>query len=251
MTRLNFVLGLFASGFVAVSIAAFWLALAAPFVLVPRGKRERLVMWTNRAASVMILRYALLAKLDVKGRENLPPAPYLVVSNHRGFCDVLTLIWAANAEGVSKRLVLYFPMMGVLGYLGGAVFFDRTKPEERSRAKRDTLFQLASGNNMHLYPEGTRAREGLLREKLHWGLVHAAYEQGVTVVPAGLWGTDHVIPITNEGVRYGQTIRARFGTPVLAKDHQTPDAFTEAIWGQVRELVSELAYSAAPPTSNM
>ena len=74
---------------------------------------------------------------------------------------------------------------------------------------------------------------------------------GVTVVPAGLWGTDHVIPVTNEGVRYGQTIQARFGTPVLAKDHQTPDAFTEAIWGQVRELVTELAYSEAPPTSNM
>lgn len=241
MTRLNFLLGLFVSGGVAVCIAAFWLALAAPFVLIPRGRRERWVMWTNRGASWMILRFALLAKVVVSGREKLPDRPYLVVSNHRGFCDVITLIWSANAEGVSKKLVLFFPMMGLLGYLGGAVFFDRRDPKQRAKAKADTLFQLASGNNMHLYPEGTRARVGLLGEKLHWGLVNAAWEQGVTVVPAGLWGTDDVIPVSNEGVRYGQTVRASFGTPVRAEDHKTAEQFTTAIWAQVRGLVEQLA----------
>ena len=245
MSRLNLLLGIFASGGLAVAIATFWLALAAPFVLVPRGRRERLVMWTNRAASWMILRFALLATLDVKGREHLPEKPYMVVCNHRGFCDVLTLIWAANAEGVSKREVLYFPAMGLLGYLGGAVFFDRKSPEDRRRAKEDTLFQLRSGNAMHLYPEGTRARTGLVRQKQHWGLVHAVYAAGIQVVPAAVWGTDDVIPVSNAGVRYGQRVSARFAPAVQPADHPTQEAFCEAIWAETSRMVEEL-YSADP-----
>ncbi len=260
MTRLNFLAGLFYSGGTAVLIASFWLALALPFALVPRGRRERLVMWTNRAASWMILRFSLFCRLDVRGWENLPEKPYLVVANHRGFCDVLTLIWAASAEGVSKKAVFYFPAMGLLGYLGGAVFFDREDAEDRRRAKDETLFLLERGNAMHIYPEGTRAREGLLRETLHWGLVHAAWAKGFRVVPAALWGTDRVLPVSNAGIRYGQRVSVRFGTPVEARDHETAESFTGAIWSQVTQMVSEFysgdpasasSTGAAPPTSNM
>ena len=219
-------------------------------------------MWTNRAASWMILRLSLFCRLDVRGWENLPEKPYLVVANHRGFCDVLLLIWAASAQGVSKKEVFYFPMMGLLGYLGGAVFFDRNRAEDRRRAKEETLLMLQRGNAMHIYPEGTRARDELLREKLYWGLVHAAWERGFRVLPTALWGTDRVLPVSNAGIRYGQSVRVRFGTAVEATDHATAESFTQAIWSQVTQMVTEFysgdpssastsSTGTTPPTSNM
>ena len=111
---------------IAGAIATAFLIPALPFVVVPRGRRERYIWWTNTGASYGILRYALRAELDVVGREHIPfGQPYMVVANHRSWVDVITLIWAARAEGLSKREVFFTPVMGVLGYLGGAVFFNR------------------------------------------------------------------------------------------------------------------------------
>ena len=128
---------------------------------------------------------------------------------------------------------------------------------------------------MHVYPEGTRSRGELLSAKLHWGLVHAVYEAGIQVLPAAVWGTDEVIPVSNAGVRYGQPVTVRFAPPLQPEDHPTAEAFCEAIWEQTSSMVGELYSSegtgtspgsstgasggassgasagAAPPTSNM
>ncbi|MBK9368919.1 MAG: 1-acyl-sn-glycerol-3-phosphate acyltransferase, partial [Deltaproteobacteria bacterium] len=93
------------------------------------------------------------------GRDHIPfGQPYMVVANHRSWVDVITLIWAARAEGLSKREVFFTPVMGVLGYLGGAVFFNRDHAEGRRRAKEECLFLLKQGVPLHIYPEGTRTR---------------------------------------------------------------------------------------------
>ncbi len=242
MTLLNLALAI-PTSLVALAISMFFLLLAAPFALVPRGRRERLIWWTNAGCAWAILRFALLVRsIDVQGREHLPVygTPYLVVCNHRGFCDVPTLIWAARAQGISKKLVFYFPAMGLLGYLGGAVFFDRREQSERLRAKEEAVFLLQRGVPLHVYPEGTRTRDGKLREKVSLGLLVAASEAGVCLVPAGIVGTDDVIPPTNKGIRYFQDIRLRFGEPLSAADFDSPLAQAEAAWGAVKAIVEDL-----------
>lgn len=241
MTLLNLALAI-PTSLVAVTVASFFLLLALPFVLVPRGTREKLIWWTNAGASWAVLRFALLVKgLSVVGRDNLPEygSPYLVVSNHRGFCDVLTLIWAARAEGISKKLVLYFPAMGLLGYLGGAVFFDRDDPADRLRAKDDALFLLRRGVPLHVYPEGRRTRDGRLGTDVQLGMLIAASEAGIPLVPAAVWGTDDVIPPSNKGIRYFQDITVRFGEPLAPSDFEDPAAHAEAAWAQVGAMVRE------------
>ncbi|MCP4808989.1 MAG: hypothetical protein GY913_27370 [Proteobacteria bacterium] len=224
-------------------IATFYLLLALPFILVPRGTREKLIWWTNTGASYGILRYALMiSEIQVRGRENLPEygRPYLVVANHRSFVDVLTLIWATRAEGISKRLVLYFPAMGVLGYLGGAVFFDRHDPASRAKALDDALFLMERGVPLHVYPEGTRTRDGRIRDRVHLGMLRAAHGRGIPVVPAALWGTDHVIPPSNKGIRWFQRVRLQIGEPLDPRDHPDATVFAEAGWDAVKQLVDDM-----------
>jgi len=241
MTLLNLALAI-PTSLIAVAIASFFLVLAAPFALLPRGSREKWIWWTNAGASWAILKFALFVRnIEVLGRENLPEygQPYLVVCNHRGFCDVLTLIWAARAEGISKRMVLYFPAMGLLGYLGGAVFFDREDHADRMRAKQDALFLLQRGVPLHVYPEGTRTRDGRLRSKVALGMLVAASEAGIPLVPAAIWGTDDVIPPSNKGIRYFQDIRLHFSEALAPEDFDSSQAHAEAAWEAVRAMVED------------
>lgn len=224
-----------------------FLALALPFALIPRGRRERWCWWTNAGAAWCVVRLALLARFDVTGREHIPfGQPYLVVANHRSWVDVLTLIWAARAEGLSKREVLYTPIMGLLGYLGGAVFFNRADPSERKRAKEECLFLLRSGVPLHVYPEGTRTRDGRLGEKIHTPLLEACWEVGVPLVPVALTGTERVIQPTFRGVIPFQTIHARFSPPVQPADHPDAHSFALAAWAQVQRGVAELEQEHGP-----
>ncbi|MCB9741101.1 MAG: 1-acyl-sn-glycerol-3-phosphate acyltransferase [Alphaproteobacteria bacterium] len=240
MRLLSFIAGV--TGFLlSVVFSSVFLLFAAPFILVPRGRRERYVWWTNAAASWMILKFALWAKLDVRGRENIPYGkPYLVVANHRSWVDVLTLIWSSRAEGISKLEVFFMPVMGQLGYLGGAVFFSRSRKDSRHRAKEEALQLLRMGVPLHVYPEGTRTRDGKLREKVHLGMLEACWEIGVPLVPCGLWGTDEVIPVSPPVVNLGRTVRARYGAPVRPEDFEDAESFARAGWAEVVGLVGAL-----------
>ena len=233
---LSTVYGTFISGLAST----FFFILALPFVLIPRGKRERYCWWTNAGASYCILRFALMCKLRVRGRENIPYGkPYLVVANHRSWVDVLTLIWSARAEGLSKIEVLFTPVMGLLGYLGGAVFFNRADPADRKRAKEECLFLLRNGVPLHVYPEGTRTRDGKLAEKIHTTLLEACWEEKIPLLPVALWGTEKVVPVPFIGVHLGQTVQARFFPPLDPGQYPDGNSFALAAWEQVKLGVAD------------
>lgn len=231
---------------VAGLVTSVLLVPALPFLLLPRGKRERYAFWTNSLSCEILLRWVLFVRLDVRGRENIPfGQPYLVVANHRSWVDVLTLIWAAQAQGISKKEVSWIPVMGLLGYIGGAVFFDRKHPDARRRAKENALQLLRNGVPLHIYPEGTRTRDGKLREKVHFGMLEACFEAGIPVVPCGLWGTEQVIPVDAVQLRPGRTVKATFRPVLLPKDYPDAHSFALAAWQQVREIVAGYEHEAA------
>ncbi|MCB9762651.1 MAG: 1-acyl-sn-glycerol-3-phosphate acyltransferase [Alphaproteobacteria bacterium] len=224
---------------VAGTISLLFFIPAAPFIFVPRGTRERYVFWTNSGASWLILKLALWVRFDLRGMENIPfGKPYLVVANHRSWVDVLTLIWAARAEGISKLLVFFTPIMGPLGYLGGAVFFHRARPDARRRAKEEALWLMERGVPLHVYPEGTRTRTGKLREKVYLGMLEACWERGIPLVPCGLWGTDKVIPVDKAAIYLGQTVTATFRPPLQPKDYPDAHSYAVAAWEQVKQIVA-------------
>jgi len=210
--------------------------LALPFLPLRRGVRERFGIWASVLFGHCYLRFAALARPVVTGTEHVPyGTPYLVISNHRSNLDPPMLVAYARAHGVSKQEVLWVPFVGYYAYLGGAVYFDRKDPVARKRALHETLFMCLSRCPMHVYPEGTRTRDGEIRDKVSLKLIEAAWQARLPVVPASLWGTERVFPRDALEIRPFRKVWLSFRKPVQPSDFDDATSFAEHAWAQVVE----------------
>ena len=238
--RLYGVLGLL---FFVLAAGVILLVVGLPLAIIERGERERFGILCGVLLSNMCIRSVpMFCRVDVTGRENVPRGEgYLVVSNHRSAVDIPLTIMTTYTQGVSKRIVLFMPFLGVLGYLGGAIFFKRKVAGERKRALRESLEMMLSGNGLQVYPEGTRTRDGKLR-KPKLGLVQACWDNGITVVPSALWGTENVVPPPVQ-LRVGVRVYQRILTPMRPSDWPDRVSFAAEVWRRVIDATETLERS--------
>ena len=135
------------------------------------------------------------ATLEVHGREHLVPGErYLVVANHQGFSDVVVLsnvMRAWQPRYVAKQsLGKGWPSISYLLSATGSAIIDRHQPEaaiaeiERlgAQAKRE-------GWSVAIFPEGTRAKDGVPR----------GWKQGGIRALLGTTGPVRVLPVSLAG----------------------------------------------------
>ena len=140
----------------------------------------------------------LLGGGRVEGLEHAPrQGPYIMVSNH---CSNLDPPFIGAAIGHHTGRVIHFmakdeisrwPLIGWLARSAG-VFFVRRGEGDRA-AQRIALEHLAAGRPIGIFPEGTRSRDGVLREpKL--GVALLAIRSGVPLLPVGISGSGRIFP---------------------------------------------------------
>ena len=140
----------------------------------------------------------LLGGGRVEGLENVPRSgAYIMVSNH---CSNLDPPFIGAAIGHHTGRVIHFmakdeisrwPLIGWLARSSG-VFFVRRGEGDRA-AQRIALEHLAAGRPIGIFPEGTRSRDGVLREpKL--GVALLAIRSGAPVLPVGISGSGRIFP---------------------------------------------------------
>jgi 1-acyl-sn-glycerol-3-phosphate acyltransferase len=162
--------------------------------------------FTGRASSVVraLLQLVTLWPLvrwfchpfTVCGARSLPPGPLVFVANHSSHADTAVILKAlprrlrrrthpAAAEDHFWRSQL---VGGLVSLLTGAFPFPRhgCAGIERSQAL------LERGDNVLLFPEGTRSTDGELHS-FHKGAA-LLVERGATIVPVGVAGTGRVLP---------------------------------------------------------
>ncbi|KIG12667.1 1-acyl-sn-glycerol-3-phosphate acyltransferase [Enhygromyxa salina] len=132
--------------------------------------RESLVDAGHLLAKVMWQAFAMTgATLEVVGREHIDPsARYLIVANHQGFSDVIVIATALRElkpRYVAKRELAHgWPSISYLITASGSAVIDRKQPEaaiaEIERLGRDAKRE---GWNVAIFPEGTRAKDGVAR----------------------------------------------------------------------------------------
>lgn len=115
----------------------------------------------------------------------VPPAGALVVANHQGYADVVTIGGLFPTVFAARHDMRRWPMFGMLASAGGTVFINREVKRAGARGVRQVSFALGGGGTVVAFPEGTSTDgRGLL--PFRTGIFQAAVEAAAPVVPAAI-----------------------------------------------------------------
>jgi 1-acyl-sn-glycerol-3-phosphate acyltransferase len=126
--------------------------LGLPFVAASPRLWARWRAWTLRTISRCLLA-VMGARVECTGRP--PQAPFLLVSNHLSYVDILLLASRLDAVFVSKQEVASWPLLGPLCRAMGTVFINRELRRDISRVLEEMDAKLDCDVGVVLFPEGT------------------------------------------------------------------------------------------------
>lgn len=153
-------------------------------LITPYRSRMRVAtIWPGFMGSTW-LKLATGIRINVKGKENLPNQPYIAVCNHQSEWETLYLArLLCPASIVMKESLLKIPVYGWGQRQLRPIAIDRSSPKASIRAilKQGTK-RLEEGNNLLIFPEGTRVEPGSVR-KYTRSAFKIAVATGVPLVP--------------------------------------------------------------------
>lgn len=163
-----------------------------------------------------------------------PRRPYVVVSNHESFVDILLishLPW--EMKWLSKVEILRIPVLGWDMWLAGDVPVERGTRKSALKAMRRCQEVLAHRVSVMMFPEGTRSvSEEMLPFKE--GAFRLAIDSGVPILPLVVKGTRSALP--KHGWRFGRSdAEVRVLPPVETAGLTTRDV--AALTERVRNLI--------------
>lgn len=155
--------------------------------------RRRLWQLNHRAAGWLI--HALRIPFAVSWEGALDPsAPHIIVTNHCSYLDSL-FIGAILPElhlFVAKTELQRVPVLRAWLRRIGTIFIERFEPVQSVAEVGRLQQELARGNSLVMFPEGTFTRISGLRA-FRLGAFQVAVESGVAVIPLTLRGTRSVL----------------------------------------------------------
>lgn len=178
--------------------------------MLPIHSRYRFFVLWNRF-TIAWLRLSCGVRYQLEGVENLPPTPYIMVSNHQSPWETIFLYYRFMPLcAILKKELLRIPLFGWALAMLQPIAIDRSKRREaRATLLEQGRTRLEQGISILVFPEGTRLDPG--QEKNYsYGAAELAISRGVPVVAvahnAGVFWPAHRL-IKNPG-----TIRVRVGT---------------------------------------
>lgn len=206
--------------------------------LMPYKARQTLLTTANHFA-VLWLRVCCRVKLDIRGIDTLPTnSPFVALSKHQSSFETLYLQRKLRpVSTILKKELLAIPVFGWGLAATRPIAIDRSNPKQ---ALREVLIQgmerLGQGNNVIVYPEGTRIDYGKQGSYSRSGAA-LAIDAGVPIVPvahnAGKFWPAHKL------VKYPGTITLVFGAPIPTQGRKSKELIAE-IETWIEENVTKL-----------
>jgi len=148
-----------------------------------QGDRRGTALWRTRIfhAWGRSMAWLLGMRVEIEGRP--PEPPFVLVSNHLGYVDVILLASRLRCVFVSKADVRSWPLVGRLCASVDTLFIQREVKRDIPRVVQQIEGVLAGGRGVVLFPEGTSSggdavlpfRPALLESAARAGLpVHCA-----------------------------------------------------------------------------
>jgi 1-acyl-sn-glycerol-3-phosphate acyltransferase len=163
-----------------------------------------------------------------------PRRPYVVVSNHESFADILLishLPW--EMKWLSKAELFRIPVMGWMMWLAGDIPVKRGFGPSAVEAMERCRGVLRQRVSVMIFPEGTRSKTAELLP-FKDGAFRLAIEAGVPILPLALSGTGTALP--KHGWRFGRSAaEVRVLEPVETTGLTLADV--PALKARIREII--------------
>lgn len=159
------------------------------------------------------------AKIEVKGKENIPKKPVLFVSNHRSYFDILVIHTTSGKRPgfVAKAEMLKFPLLAWWMKDIACLFLDRNDLRSGMQMIKDGAEFIKSGQSMVIFPEGTRnGADTMLPFKE--GSLKMAEKADCPVVPVTIMDTDQLLEVRPGFDIRKSRVKVIYGEPFYIKD---------------------------------
>ncbi len=164
-----------------------------PMVVFPRSWQRQVPpvwLWIGDKLE----KYVLGLTYEVVGRENLPPAPYIVAMKHQSAWETMKLYALfKNPAIVLKKELMDTPILGSYAHVMDMVPVDRSKGREATQFLiQEAQKVLRDKRPLVIFPQGTRVAP-LVKKPYKRGLVKIYEEMNIPLVPVALnsgvfWG---------------------------------------------------------------
>ncbi len=228
-----------------ITVIPYWV-LAMCVAPLPRIARWKIIAgWPRLAAWLAV--YVLGIRCEVRGRENIPAEPVVILSKHSSAWETLAYsgIFPPHVY-VMKRELMWLPFLGWGLALFSPIFINRAHGKNALRRTVEIGKQrLAQGFCIMVYPEGTRIAVGK----------HVRYKVGGAYIAAQTGG--RVLPVAhNAGLLWPRNtflkrpgkVTVVIGRPIDSAGHTAEELMRKAedwIESQVDILVREERANAA------
>ena len=133
--------------------------------------------WCQGVARIMGMR--------IRATGRVPDPPYLLVTNHVSYTDIIALGATAAPIFVAKSEIARWPALGFLVREAGTVFLDRERIRHLPQVIEQVEQLCSSGLGLALFPEATTG-DGRTVQRFRPSLLEVAVRSGRGVRPAAL-----------------------------------------------------------------
>jgi 1-acyl-sn-glycerol-3-phosphate acyltransferase len=226
---------------------ALFLVIGSFLLLGPR-RYAMMGLKAHAITTLWLMRLIVGTRMEVRGRERLPTAPYLVASKHQSAWDTFALIPIfSDPAMVMKAELRHIPFYGWFSRKFEHVFVERSRgPAALRKLERDAKARAAAGREIVIFPEGTRRAPG----------APPAYKAGVLALYEDL-GLPCVPVALNSGLYWPRRKLMRYpGTIIVEILDPIPPGLPRAQFRKELEtrietatagLIGEAAAAADPP----
>mgnify|MGYP001770877495 CR=1 FL=1 len=158
--------------------------------------------------------------VTVTGLEQIPEGPVLFASNHQGLFDILLLLgYIERPIGfIAKKEIKKIPLIRSWMKELQCVFIDRSNRRAAIKVIEDGVNSLKRGQNMVIFPEGTRSKGGPI-VPFKSGSLRLGTRAEVPIVPITINGT-HLMLEANDGKMKQADVSLTVGEPLMPEDYK-------------------------------
>ncbi|MGM0501973.1 MAG: lysophospholipid acyltransferase family protein [Bacillota bacterium] len=181
------------------------------------------------------------SEIEVKGEQNLPKEPCLLVSNHQGAFDIPLLLGYVELPlaFIAKWELRYFPLVSTWMKELQCIFIKRDNLRQTLRAYKNAGKVFETGQSLVVFPEGTRSKSSQLGE-FKRGSLKIALREEVPIVPIAIDGS-YKMREANNGVIQGAKVKITINQPLYPEDLSSAEE--KELVDNIRRMIEGLVTS--------